>query len=227
MQPKWHAKEGFRFYSCLHLFELTGRKARNLKELVKHLREVDDSVIFNHTHNFLIRHHYLTPQPPSAFTHWVKESLKEEWLGEQLEGINTIEFTSLKDLREKTLSTIESYIKKNRRYRIAPEGEEFFFLRSLEFVFPTPYLATNIYEFVEALRVISPNSLYFHFFTARLRLGRGTNDFSHWIETSLGEKELADRIAQLDPYMYTLEELREVLIAMLEAEIDRVLRRKR
>lgn len=112
MQPKWHTKDPFRFHSCLHLFELTGREARNLKELVKHLREVDDSVIFNHTHNFLIRHHYLTPQPPSAFTHWVKEALKEEWLGEQLEGINTIEFTSLKDLREKIINTIEAYIKK-------------------------------------------------------------------------------------------------------------------
>jgi hypothetical protein len=225
MQPRWHAKYEFRFYSSLHLFEITGRKAKNLKELVKHLREVDDSVIFNHTHTFVIRHHFLTPEPPSAFTHWVKETLKEEWLGEQLEGINTIEFTSLKELREKIVSTIDSYMKKTKKTRTVPEGEEFFFLRSIEFVFPTPYVANNIYEFVEALRVISPNSLYFHFFTAKLRLGKGTNDFSYWIETSLGEKDLAQSISQLDPYMYTLEELREVLIGMLEKEIHQVLRK--
>jgi len=206
---------------------MTGRKARDLNELVEHLREVDDAVIFNHTHNFLVRHHYLVPQPPSAFTHWVKDTLKEEWLGEQLEGINTVEFTSIKALREKIIDTIESYIKNVGKSRTAPPGEEFHFLRSIEFVFPTPYVANNIYEFLEALKVVSPNSLYYHFFTAKLRLERGTNDFSYWIETSLGEPELAHTISQLDPYMYTLEELRSVLITMIEKELYKVLRKTR
>jgi hypothetical protein len=227
MRPRWHAEKEFRFFSCLHLFELTGRKARDLNELLEHLREVDDSVIFNHTHNFLVRHHYLVPQPPSAFTLWVKETLKEEWLGEQLEGINTVEFTNLKDLREKIITTIESYIENVGQSRTAPPGEEFYFLRSIEFVFPTPYVANNIYEFLEALRVVSPNSLYYHFFTAKLRLERGTNDFSHWLDTSVGEPELAQTIAQLDPYMYTLEELRTVLTAMIEDEVYKGLRKTR
>jgi hypothetical protein len=84
---------------------------------------------------------------------------------------------------------------------------------------PTPYIAHDLREFVEVLRQVSLNSLSYHIFEARLRLKRGVNDFSIWIEDCLGDKDLADRLAYLDPYNYTLESLRSTIIQLIEKRI--------
>ena len=75
-------------------------------------------------------------------------------------------------------------------------------------------------EFLEILRKITIDAIYFHIFEARLRLERGTNDFSSWIEHSVGNKELADAISRLDPYTHTLEELRKVIIRKIEERLS-------
>ena len=74
-------------------------------------------------------------------------------------------------------------------------------------------------SFKLGLRKVSLGSLYFHIFEARLRLGKGINDFSAWLEDSLEEKELAEKVARLDPYTYTLEGLRSSLIQLIEKRI--------
>jgi len=75
-------------------------------------------------------------------------------------------------------------------------------------------------EFAAVLEDITVDSIYFHIFEARLRLERERNDFSYWIETSLGNKELADEIAGLDPYTRTLEDLRKILIKKIKDRIN-------
>ena len=99
------------------------------------------------------------------------------------------------------------------------ERREFHFVKSVGFIFPTPYLAYDLREFVEALRKVSLGSLYFHIFESRLRLGRGLNDFSAWLSDSLDEPELADEIARVDPYTYSLERLRSWLLQLIEKRI--------
>ncbi len=64
--------------------ELTGLKARNLRELADTLKVVPDSVIYYHTHHFLEEHHYLTPQPANDLAMWVEEALGDEVLAERL-----------------------------------------------------------------------------------------------------------------------------------------------
>ncbi|MDO9027748.1 MAG: DUF5752 family protein, partial [Candidatus Roizmanbacteria bacterium] len=63
-------------------------------------------------------------------------------------------------------------------------------------------------------------SLYFHIFESRLRLHRGVNDFSIWLQDCLDEKELSDKIAVLDPYNYTIEGLRSLIIQLIEGQIQ-------
>jgi hypothetical protein len=58
---------------------------------------------------------------------------------------------------------------------------------------------------------VSNVSLYFHFFEARLRLDRKTNDFSYWLEQQ-GARDLAGAIDRLDPYIMTLDELRSRIV---------------
>src|SRR5439155_3974 len=50
----------FQFWTRLTLTKLTGRRAVDLAELVEHLRAVPLSVVFHHTHPFLVQHQYLS-----------------------------------------------------------------------------------------------------------------------------------------------------------------------
>lgn len=220
MVRKVKAKFPFEFYTRLNLKELTGKKARDLRELVKIIKEVPGSVIFHHTHLFLQQHQYLCPEPPNDFAYWVRETLQEVELAEKLSSIDTCQYSSIRSLREKIVETIEDHLAKRREpLRRVREGREFQFIRTMSFVLPTPYIAYTLEEFVEILRKVSIHSIYFHFFESRLKLERGINDFSAWIDKGLGEKELAREIAGLDPYTYTMEGLREKLIEIIKKHI--------
>lgn len=215
------AKEPFRFYTRLHLTELTGLRATTLSQLLELIRKVPGSCIYHHTHRFLQQHQYLSPEPPNDFAYWVTEMLGEDELGEKLESIDTVQHSTIRSLRDKIAATIEDYLKNNAlaKLKFAREGEEFHFVKSVSFVLPTGCIVYDLKEFVDILRKITIDSIYFHIFEARLRLERSNNDFSNWIENSIGNKELADEISGLDPYTYTLEGLRSTLVNMIESRI--------
>lgn len=210
------AKEPFKFFSLALLTKMTGLKARNLTELTSILKKVSESVIYYHTHQFLQEHHYLTPEPANDFSVWVVDSLGDEILGERLACINPFSFPDLYGVRERIVNIIEEHLGQYPNHREAMEGKEFFFLESTRFVFPTPYAARDLREFTGVLRRISLSSLYYHIFESRLRSPIGLNDFSIWLMKDLGEEELGQDIARLDPYTYTLEGLRSSLIKLIE-----------
>jgi len=222
--PVKKAKEPFRFYSRSHMKELTGLRARNLRELADMLKVVPDSVIYFHTHHFLEEHHYLTSQPSNDLSLWVDEALGDEVLAEKLASVDTFQFSSLQALRERHIAIIEEQLAQGGSLREAAPGGEFHFVKSISVIIPASYQASDIREFVEALRKLSPGSLYFHVFESRLRLGRGLNDFSAWLADSLGEDELAQKVARLDPYTHSLEGLREALVQLIEKEIGEATR---
>jgi small-conductance mechanosensitive channel len=217
--PLKKAGEPFRFHSRTYIKELTGLKAKSLRELVDILKKVPDSVIYYHTHHFLEEHHYLIPEPSNDFAVWVNDVLGEEVLGERLASVNTFEFPSLGILRERIVVIIEEHLAGGSNSREATPGREFCFMKSVSLVISTPYVANDLREFVEALRKISLGSLYFHVFESRLRLGRGLNDFTIWLQDSLKETELGEEIARTDPYTYTLEGLRSTFIQLIEKRI--------
>jgi hypothetical protein len=213
------AKEPFQFYSRLHLLELTGLRASNLSDLLENIKIVPGSCIYYHTHRFLQQHQYLSPEPPNDFAYWVTQVLGDNELGESLAGIDTIQFKTIRELRNKIAETIEEHLKNRPRakQKFAEQSLEFHFIKSISFIFPTEYVATDLQEFSDILQKISIDSIYFHMFEARLRLEKGTNDFSVWIDTSLGDKKLAQRISKLDPYTYTMEDLRKTIIKIIES----------
>jgi hypothetical protein len=204
--------EPFHFYTRLNLVELLGRQAKNAAELLQGVRRVPGSSIYYHTHRFLQQHHYLSPEPPNDFAFWVTNSLGLDKLGEQLASVDTVKFRSIRGLREKFIEILESFNHdENARHTDCQKGEEFHFMACRTFVLPTPHEARNLKEFYEILKKVSINSIYFHIFEARLRLERGENDFSNWLE-DIGQKKLAQEISRLDPYTITLEGLRKTLL---------------
>ncbi len=216
------AKNPFYFATRLVLRELTGKKARDLRGLLKYIKAVPGSVIYNHTHQFLQQHIFLLPEPPNDFAYWVREFLNDEKLAERLNSIDTCDFPTIRDLRNAIIKTIQDHLSHWKGpLRTAPEGAEFNFIKAYSFVIPTPYIANDLKEFMDGLRRISVQSLYFHMFEARLRLERKTNDFSLWLGTSLDEIDLAAEIGHLDPYTYTLEQLRRKLIKLIERRVNK------
>ncbi len=214
------ATQPFVFTSRLNLTVLTGRKARDLAELLENIKTAPGSVIYNHTHHFIQQHQYLSPEPPNDFAFWVTNVLQEDVLGEKLAAIDIVSFPTIRSLKEKIAATIEDYLNRTPNIRTAPEGEEFYFMGAITFVLPTRYRACDLREFCEALQKVSVHSLYFHIFEARLRLERRTNDFSMWFEDSLGEHALAQEVSNLDPYTHTLEGLRARICQMVQKRIE-------
>ncbi|HUM04092.1 MAG TPA: DUF5752 family protein [Terriglobales bacterium] len=206
--------EPFRFNTVWSLVELTGLEAHNLQELAATLRDVPGSCVFHHTHDGFLSHHFEKPVVYNDFASWVADALQEDELAEKLASIDLLAFTTIRDLREAIIVMIESHLRRNRGYlRPCPPGDEFHFCESRSFVIPTGLVAHDVPEFFERLRTITNSSLYFHFLEARLRIGRPTNDFSHWL-MGRGEVKLAEAVNNLDPYSLTLEELKDEIIAL-------------
>lgn len=204
--------EPFIFYTERRLVALTGLKATNLEQLLHTLREVPGSSIFYHTHHTYLSHHFETPVFTNDFAMWVSEALQEGRLGEKLAAIDLLASTSIRQLREAIISTIEEDVDGyKRRARECPPGDEFHFCRSKSFIMPTGLTAADPPEFFAVLPRVTNVSLFFHFFGARLRLERPTNDFSQWLAWR-GEDGLAAAIDKLDPYTMTLDELRDRIV---------------
>ncbi len=217
--PLKKAAEPFRFFSRFDLSELTGLRARNLGELLVLLKEAPDGMVYHHTHHFLEEHHYLTPEPANDFAVWVTDTLGDDVLGEQLASVDTFSFPTLTSLKDRLVGIIEEHVAGGTHVRDVEPGREFYFMKSVSVILDTPFRAHDLREFVEDLRQASHGSLFFHMFESRLRLGRGQNDFSVWLQDSLGETELGEQITRLDPYTYSLEGLRSTLIQLIEKRI--------
>lgn len=212
------AKSEFVFYTSLDLVESTGHKAENIEDLLKIIKIVDNSSIFYHTHRYFREHHFVRGEYSSDFAQWVKDALHDSELGEKLAAIDIHQFSDIETLRNFIISTIEGVIESGTRVWNVPRGMEFYFCRSISFVMNTNYRALTLEEFVQGLNKVSINSFYFHLFEARLRLGKNTNDFSNWISESLGNPNLARKIEKLDPYLHTLEELRDEIIKLINKD---------
>ena len=214
------ARDAFRFYTRLTLTRLTGLRASDLAELMEHLRHVPPSVVFHHTHHFLVQHQHLSPEPPNDFAFWVTNVLQEDQLGECLAAIDTIQFARLKQLRDRIVAVIEAYLDGRRQLRTAPPGEEFHFMDAVSFVIPTGHEAHSLAELADALRRVGSATIAFHLFEARLRVGADENDFSRWLEIELHEPDLAAAIRRLDPYTHTMEGLRQRLLRLIAPRLE-------
>ena len=205
-------QQPFIFDTELRLVVLTGLKVRTVADLRRTLSRVPGSSIFFHTHQEYLTHNFQKPVYYNDFAVWVSQALREEALAEKLAAIDLLAFTTIRELREAILKTLDDYAASNgdmtQECRL---DEAFHFCRSRSFVLPTGIVANDVPEFFAKLPLITDASLYFHFFEARLRLGRRTSDFSRWLKDR-GRGDLAEAIDGLNPYIRTLDELKQDII---------------
>jgi len=204
----------FAFSTETRLVALTGRKACCLEQLLQHLGQVSGSSIFYHTHYLYLSHHFEKPRFYNEFANWVSQALQEERLAERLAAIDLLEMTTVRAVRDAIASVITRHLENDKKQpRTCPPGNEFHFCESMSFILPTGLVAASVPEFFELLPRVTNDCLHFHFFEARLRLERPTNDFSQWL-TGLGQTRLAARIDALNPYTMTLDELKNEIVKL-------------
>lgn len=209
------AKTPFRFQTTFSLVQLTGRKAATLTQLLQHLREVRGSSIFYHTFRAIQERHFAAGAYANDFADWAAHYLGNQPLAERLANIDPLGFESVRGLRDRIIQVIEEAVAEGWGEVRVPAGKEFCFNHAISLVVPTDYVARDLESFAEALRRVGTHSLFFHLYEARLRLGQPTDDFSFWLDTALGERELAQQIDRLDYMMYPLEEARERILALI------------
>lgn len=204
--------KSFEFKQCISVLKATGKKAKNLYELRDGIAVVSDGSIFHHTYQYFLKGHIL--EYTNDFAQWAAESLEESALAEHLSNIDPYNFKNINELRKELLSVIDSYIEKFPFPREARAGDEFFFNETVTLIFPINLRAKNLAEFLLAIKYIEDEALYYHFYEARVRLG--VDDFSLWIENTLGNKMLAKEIREIDPYIHNMQGIRSKIIAAIE-----------
>lgn len=215
------AKTPFRFYTQATLPELTGLKAYNLEQLLSLIKTVPESCLFYHTHRFVKEHLYLSPEPPNDFAYWIGTILGDATLAEAVSSIDIVKLSSLEEIRGKLAGAVARHLEANpqARQRFSAEQESFHFVKAVSFVFPVNREAADLAEFAGHLKAVTVDSLYFHMFSARLRLKKDDNDFSRWLRDAVGDEAAARRISRLDPYTLTAEGLRNTLVNIIERSV--------
>ncbi len=215
--PSGEAAEPFQFSSSAHLIRIEREQARNLGELLDGLRSCRESSIFQHTFQTLHEHHFIREGLSNDFAHWTYSDCNEAELAEQLAGLDVRGFTSVQALRRELVSIVESYLRQNAQVRERPAFKPFYFCSSQAVVTPTPLVAHNLAEFIEALQKVSIHTIHHHFIDARLRLKLDSNDFSIWLDRELGLTRAASLLNRIDIYTSTLEDVRRQILRILRA----------
>jgi len=180
---------------------------------------VSDESIFHHTYQYFLKGHIL--EYTNDFAHWTGESLEERALAERLSGIDPYDFKNIGELRHELLRVIDEYLEKFPEPRGAMPGDEFYFNETITLIFPAGMVVRNLAEFLIGIKYIDAGSIYYHFYEARMRLGSGVDDFSSWLETALMKKELAEKIRAIDPFMHSVEGIREHIVEAVEEDVKR------
>jgi hypothetical protein len=208
-------REPFEFKQCVSVVKSTGKKAKNLRQMRKLISQAGNECIFHHVHQYFLKGHIL--EYTNDFAEWAGESLEERALAERLACIDPYSLKSVKEVKKELLREINAFLKDFPEPHEVVIGNEFYFNETVNLVFPVGVKTKNLAEFLVAIEHIDAGSIYYHFYDSRVRLGEGVvDDFSRWIEHSLFRKNLADRIRDMDPFMHSIESIREHIREIVE-----------
>ena len=210
--------EAFEFKQCVSIIKATGSRARNLRELRKLISQISEESIFHHTYQYFLKGHVL--EYTNDFAQWAGVSLEERALAERLSSIDPYSLKTVNEVRKELIREIDGFLTSFPEPREVVSGNEFYFNETVSFIFPVGVRTRNLAEFLVAIEHIDAGCIYYHFYDSRVRLGEGVvDDFSRWIEHTLGKKDLADRIRNIDPFMHSIESIREHIREVIEEHV--------
>jgi hypothetical protein len=198
----------------------TGWEARNLRELTEIVRRAPADVIHHHVFRAALAHRYGTWDHPNDFGAWAANALGDPVLAEKLSSLDVFRRGDIEDTRAAIVEILEERLDSVETVPWARPGFGFHFASGIYFALPSRREAWTLNELREAITEIPLSSLYFHFHEARLRGRDDADDFSRWIEDELARADVAERLRRIDFYLFSLEELRQRIVTLLNPEIS-------
>jgi hypothetical protein len=219
ISPDKPAKNPFWFQECFLMPMPIGKKASNLRELLQAVRELDQSVLYYHIFQSRLS---ISPgeEYPNEFAQWAATALQDIKLAEKLSSFDPFDYDNMAQVRQAVIDILEEYLWDITYIPWARSGFEFHFCEASIVVMHSQIRAYTLAEFCASLRKVGLDSIYYHFFEARWRLEvRKVDDFSFWIESNFGLPELVAAIRDIDIYFYTLREIRDTLLGLIDQHL--------
>jgi len=215
------AEYPFLFVGCWELREMLGRSARDEQQLLEMIEEVPLDSIYYHIHSYFLRHKYIAGPYPNDFATWAAIQVRDRVLGEKLSVLNPYDFENLESLRAEIVTIIDEHLSELQVIPRVVYGEPFYFMQSRIIAVPTGLEARTLKEFRDILSRVDVSVIYYHTFEAILRLRRKKGDFTRWMEEQPRFLKLAEGIQKLDPYMTSLESIRQRIVRLCDEALEK------
>ena len=189
----------FVFKSVATLARATSFFADSARTLQTAIERAPSNSIYFHLHFALFRRHFTTSEFLNDFAQWTRTTLADEPLAELLAAVDPLEFTSLRQARQRLAGTIGEYVGRMAFTPSVGFRQRFCFQQAVSFIYPTGVSADGLRSFAAAVRAAPAESVYYHFVVAPLLEEKGDNDFSIWLRAE-GHDAAAARVRRLSPY---------------------------
>jgi len=210
------AREPFRFVDYEGLVVASGAEARNLREFLEVIGRAPAEIIHHHLFRGVLEHRYGTWDYPNDFSAWAATALGDPVLAEKLSSLEPFRRGNVEGARAAIIDIVEEHLDTVATVPWARPGFAFHFASGMFFALPSGREAWTLAELREGVFQFPLSSLYYHFHEARLRGEDDDDDFSRWLKDELGREDLARRLKEIDFYLFSLEELRQRVVGILD-----------
>jgi hypothetical protein len=211
----------FVFLGCLELREMLAFEAHDARELLEQLERVPVESVFCHTSAVLMHRPAVPDAYPNDFAGWAGVELRDVRLAERLAAIDPYHSGSMDRVRAELVAVIGDHIQHFPPSPLRAPADPFRFFQIHLVPVPTGHQARTLREFRDALAEVDVSALFYHVVEARYRLGRGRGDLVEWVGTALERPDLADRLAHIDPFVGSLERIRDRHLSVLNEALGR------
>lgn len=218
------ATQPFRFYSCVELRKVLGKRAMDEQRLLELIEEVPADSIYYHTHSYYLRHSYTQGLFPNDFATWAALLVQDRVLAERLGLLDPFQFEDIEQLREALLTVLGDHLSRLRTVPHCSTGVPFEFLSSHMIEADLGLETATLQEFRDGLARVDIGAVYNHVCEARLRKGHPRGDFADWVSSpdGLAMPDLAARFVEVNNLGLSLENARLKLVGLC----DQVLRQE-
>lgn len=202
---------------CALIAIATHRRANTLKEFRDHISSLNSDSLYYHFWANLLLPHFDEREYINDFASWVRHSLSDAKLAEQLAVLDPTSFNDLEELRYHLLEYIDDRMEESEYLQWIRATKQFEFIRSQIVVFDTHTQVSEPYDMSDLIPLMSASSIFYHFIDARRRTPDKVDDFRRWL-TFFDDayQPLIDRLTGIDPYFSTLVELRQQVAAAFQ-----------
>jgi len=216
------AVEPFQFFTVAHVTRIGDQKADTARELVTGIERCSDESIYHHMVEALGSEEELVAgRASNDFAKWAYGPANCGGLAALLASLDERYYTSIEEMRNDLRTTVSDYIAAYPECADEVASSPFCFCEGLELNVPLNQTASTLKELRRNIEEMSNESFYLHFVATEARLDeQQSNDFSIWLSENLGLDELALKINEIDLTENTLQEAKEKVLQIIDAEPD-------